>query len=450
MSSGIMPPLSGIMHWHSLLARHAKSLKNTLSKGVKALEDHLSGQPRQVLEPVLVRNTPKQPLHPLARIRQSQNRWYSTARKSIDRSIREFSSQASAHASGLKYDRVALPKSKVGTTLRSLSARTPFASTLRPNLTGGTLGRTAGGYTLGGSGRIGGARHFSHTPAAPAQVVHNVSQAMRAFLISGQKAQYDGISTTTGEKRFRAVSTAHDATMRKLQSIPRATPGSRIEFAINPTITAMTPLSNMVALQDSTCSASFNHLNTDGLLDIISVDFSRALKDLSVILSDLRRLAALGDLPITCENSRLCVHFPGCDSQTVSNLCDELQIQRGSVIQDEAFDAFAGTEIALLFPFAPSNHSMFGSSEFDASRPAIPFDDMLTWSQQSYASTSDFEDILNPDLHASPYTSSRETFTSVRSGSVPSVFASSESDPLEYQGFEGIYRFIQELDATRR
>ena len=41
----------------------------------------------------------------------------------------------------------------------------------------------------------------------------------------------------------------------------------------------------------------------------------------------------------------------------MERLCDELNVGRGTVIQDTAFDAFAGTDIALLFPFAPSEEA---------------------------------------------------------------------------------------------
>src|SRR5205814_15303 len=72
------------------------------------------------------------------------------------------------------------------------------------------------------------------------------------------------------------------------------------------------------------------------------------------ILNDLKRLSSLGDLPITYQSSCLRVHFPGCDADTVEKLAVELGLQRGVIGQDSDFDAFGGTEIALLFPFASS------------------------------------------------------------------------------------------------
>ena len=446
-----MLTLFSIIFRHSLVARHAKSLREALHKVSKALDAQLKGQqpPAQQLEAVLARTAPKQPLHPVARIRQSQSRWYSTARKTFDGAARHFTTSSSGKEAS-RFSRASLPKSKIGTQVYQSSGRAPFASTLRPSLTGGTLGRTAGGYTLG-SGRVGGARYFSHGPASQAQVVQNVSQAVRAFFISGQKAQFDGVSAR-GDKRYKPVTSLQEESGRKMRSLPLATPGSRLEFIINPTITALTSLNPITGYSMSE-QVQADHLNTEGLLDVLSVDFSRALKDLAAVLNDLKRLSALGDLPITYEGSALRVHFPGCDADTVERLCDELSVSRGVVIQDPAFDSFAGTEIALLFPFAPSKEASECESLFEEPPPkytkgrrVISLEDMFTPSSPAYSTQSDsgLEDVVmeNPWLSAAP-----SEYESVQSGS---EYGPHQNDPLEYQGFEGIYRFIEELDSVRR
>ncbi|KAK5114892.1 hypothetical protein LTR62_002051 [Meristemomyces frigidus] len=450
-----MPPVSGLVHWHHYIARNIKTIKAALAKAARAVDAHVSGQPAGKLEPILVRNTPKHPLHPLARIRQNQSRWFSTSRQAVEGSARHFSSSG-AGKSGAKYDRASFPKSVVSTHISKSSGRAPFAHTLRPNLTGGTLGRTAGGYTLGGS-RAGGARYFSHTPAAQAQVVQNVSQAVRAFLIGGQKAQYNGLDAR-GEKRFKAVTGLQHESGRKMKELPRATPGSYVDFRVNPTVTALATMTGVVGFTKSD-TESAAHLNTDGLLDVLSSDFSRALKDLAAVMDDLRRLSSLGDLPITYEGSHLRIHFPGCDADTVSGLCEELNITRGSVFQDEAFDAFAGTEIALLFPFAPAS-DLAGSdtgSLYEAAFPVVPSKyqaidiqslispsiEHLAYSTQSAQSDSDLE----REVVENPWLSTPSGYGSVHSGS---DYESDKHSPLEYQGFEGIYKFIGELDAVRK
>ena len=328
-----------------------------------------------------------------------------------------------------KYSRASFPTSATSTAVSRLTTRAPFASTLRPNLTGGALPRTAGGYTLGG-GRIGGARYFSHTPAAPAQVVHNVSAAVRAFWFSGQKAQFDGMAPS-GEKRYRAVTSLQEETHRKMQSMSRNTPGSYIDFHINPTITALSPLGAAFGADTESCSPS---LNTDGFLDVLSVDFSRALKDLAATMNDLKRLSSLGDLPITLElKSILRVRFPGCDASTVERLCDEVGVQRGVIHQDPEFDSSIGANVALIFPFAPT-------SEHILSSPGGTLRSQIDYDYEAVEAVND-----NPWLEG--YESMEyESDTGSEYFAKPSELR----DTSDYEGLEGIYRFLEECDNARR
>lgn len=401
------------------------------------------------LQPILARTAPKHPLHRVAFLKQSKGRWYTT-HSTISATVKRFTTSAS-RSSGVRFDRSSFPKSRIGDAVTRQSGRAPFASTLRPNLTGGTLGRTAGGYTWG-SGRAGGARYFSHGPAAPAQVISNVSQAVRAFLLGGQKAQFDGVDPQTGEKRFKSVSTLQDKVYRNLNKAPKATPGSYISFDINPTVTALTPLGATKGF-----ASAFAHekdsLNKDGFLDILSIDFSRAVKELAGTLKDLQRLSSLGDLPITYEHSTLKVHFPGCDSGTVEKICDEFGVQRGVITQDEDFDSFAGTEIALLFPFAasrtPSEYSFYEKSVTGRQYP-IDWKLMMTPSVLSsdadhYSTYSEdgmeYDDIVEGNPWSSP---TEEGYESLHMSEVDEFDYHS---PLEYQGIQGIYKFMEQCEA---
>ncbi|KAL4741461.1 NADP-dependent oxidoreductase domain-containing protein [Aspergillus similis] len=281
------------------------------------------------VQPAYARITPQQPINRAAAIRQACSRHYST------RAPGSFATYFKAVVQG---DNTAYRSSRIVGNISRLTNRAPFASTLRPNLTGGTLGRTAGGYVIG-AGRIGGARYFSHGPAAPAQVIHNVS-----------KARFDGIDPITGNKKFKVVSALQDEAERKMTAIPRAAPGSFIDFKISPTITAFG-----LQKQFAPAGAESETLNSEGLLDFLSADFARAFKDFAAILNDLKQLATLGDLPISLQDrSTIRVRFPGCDAETVERLCDEVGVQRGNIGQDADFDIRTGTELALLFPFAPS------------------------------------------------------------------------------------------------
>jgi hypothetical protein len=276
---------------------------------------------------------------------------------------------------------------------------------------------------------------------------------MRAFFISGHKAQFDGL-TPAGEKKFKPVSNLQETTGRKMRSLPRTTPGSWIDFQINPTITALSSLDGVVGYEESTVEVP--HINSDGLIDALSVDFSRALKDLAAVHNDLKRLSVLGDLLITYETTSLRVHFPGCDAQTVERLCQELNVHRGLVSEDPAFSDFVGAEIALLFPMAPSSTSCLSESsciggefyEQNPNRDVIHYDDMMSSvHSDKYSSDSDhgFEDVLDQERPWMPSTPHDQ-----RSFETVSIIESDEYNPLEYQGFEGIYRFIEELDRVGR
>jgi hypothetical protein len=364
-----------------------------------------------------------------------------------------------------KYGRSALPTSRTSQAVSRLTSRTPFASTLRPNLTGGVLCRSAGGYGTG-AGRIGGARYFSHTPAAPAQVVNNVSQAVRAFWLSGQKAQFDGMSARN-EKQFKTVSAIQAKAGQKMCSVPAAAPGSYIDFKVTPTITAVGPLSKIPV--GSTHEQE--SLNNSTVMDMLSVDFARALKDLAVIMNDLQKLSSLGDLSLYLPNSStLRVRFPGCDADTVNRLCEELGIRRGLVYEDEGFNATNGTEMALLFPFAPSHtpsditFSPRAQHGQGRKHMAVDWQDMQSFRQHASARSSnlsitshDFEEV--EAIEENPWLSTPSGYSSLNGSDDedPTVDVDFRHgaqdhalDSSEYEGLEGIYRFLEECDRARR
>jgi len=441
---------------HTMVVKNTKVFKAAWRQAARLIQNRLPEAIRPThaqLQPILVRNAPRHPLHRLALLKQSKGRWYTT-HSTITSTIRRFTS--SAARSGAKFEKSSFPKSRIGTIVTAQAGRAPFSSTLRPNLTGGTLGRTAGGYGWG-SGKAGGARYFSHGPTAPAQVIQNVSQAVRAFLVGGQKAQFDGVDPRNGEKRFKTVTALQDSVNRTLNQVPKATPGSYISFNINPTVTALTPLTVVEGFAPFVQEKQ--SLNNAGLLDVLSVDFSRTVQELAVVLKDLHRLSSLGDLPISYEHTALKVHFPGCDAQSVERICNELEVQQGVVREDEEFDSFIGTDIALLFPFAPSRtpsecefyeepvatwkygqpmmgwESMLSSSLVDS-------EDYSTRSEQSYDEVDDCVTQANPWLSSAP-------------SGYDSVHTSEADDmdlhaPLEYMGVEGMYRFMAQWESRGR
>jgi hypothetical protein len=325
--------------------------------------------------------------------------------------------------------------------------------------------RTAGGYGTG-AGRVGGARYFSHSPAAQAQVVNNVSQAVRAFWLSGQKAQFDGMSPRNN-KQFKSVSAMQEKAGRMMNSVHAAAPGSYIDFKVTPTITAIGPLSNIPTATPK--KQEQGTLNDATVMKMLSVDFARALKDLAIVMKDLQKLSTLGDLPLSLPNdSTLRVRFPGCDADTVNRLCEELNIRRGLVYQDEDFDAFHGTEMALLFPFAPSHapsqrtYSPRRATTTKKKHPPIDWQNMLSPKQQSsprYSTKSttshDFEEV--EAVEENPWLSSPSGYSSLNDLDDGDPAAFFEHDPSAqappssgYEGLEGIYRFLEECERARR
>ncbi len=399
------------------------------------------------LKPVYVRNaTRSQPIHPAAWLRQQKRgtRWYSSSAYShLHTAVRRYLSTGS-HA-GPRFDRSKLPSSNTSRFVAQLTGRAPFACTLRPNLTGGALPRTAGGYTIPGSGRVGGARYFSHTPANSAQVVTNVSQAMRAFWLSGHRARYDGTGPN-GEKRYRAITVAQEEARARMANAMRShTPGSFIDFRLSPTITALSPLG--VAFPYATAEAfgmsvkpqaGAASLHAEGFLDVLSVDFARAVKDLATIMTDLKRLSMLGDLPVTLEHhNTLRVRFPGVDADTVERLCDDVGVQRGVVRQDPDFDVCGGVSVALKFPFAPD--------ESCAKTVTSPGGSL----RSRYSGDSEYEAAFVDEYEQNPWLSDpeEEGYESMS----PPILSSASGDHCseDFEGLEGIYRFIEECDRAR-
>lgn len=419
-------------------------LRVAVSRTTAVVRDKLANAARpfqnQAVQPIPVSaKSGRQSIHPANLVKQQARggaRGFSTnAAKNAHKVVRRY---LSSESGAPRLDRSKLPSSNTSRRVAQFSGRAPFASALRPNLTGGAMPRTAGGYSLGG-----GARYFSHTPTAPAQVVQNVSQAMRAFFLSGQRIRYDGTGPR-GEAQYRAVSVLEDEAMRKLAAIPKFAPGAYVDFQLSPTITAMSPLAAAL-VQASTASGfqaetAIPSLNTEGFLDVLSADFGRALKDLTAIYADLERLSSLGDLPISLESGNLLrVRFPGVDVETVERLCDDIGIQRGIVSQDIGFESATGVRTALKFPFAPDTEKALtspGGSE--RSLKGHELDDISSLGDESFV-----HEAFAYENSEDPWCSETDGYESM------SPPTKSEQHSEEYEGLEGIYRFLEECDKAK-
>lgn len=366
-------------------------------------------------------------------------------------------------------------------------------------MTGGTLSRSAGGYGTG-AGRVGGARYFSHGPAQPAEVISNVSQAVRAFWLNGHKARFDGYNEKTGNKRYRAVSPTQDKANNAFDRHHAHAAGSFIDFKVSPTITAVGPLSTVPRSEeyDSFCSTTEQSLPIsttiadESVMHNLAVDFARALKDLAAVMNDLKHLATIGSLPlILVDPCTLRVRFPGCDRDTVEALCIELDVRRGIVGQDEEFEAQHGADIALRFPFAPSKSASEADLEqiYDGWRPAkrtkrehVDWHGMVSAKQSQVSFDEDFETVSpalksishgqevlgfmnedgeivnNPWLGSARQSDYSSLHPSEHGAEEPIYF---EPDHRQYnlhqsyhetgyEGIEGIYKFIEHCDRARQ
>ncbi|KAL1889408.1 hypothetical protein Cpir12675_005809 [Ceratocystis pirilliformis] len=410
-------------------------LRVAFTKGSRALRTKLGPSTSQVSHTRTITNNARQPTTSYIAQRSQRRvpriKAFNTPKKqpAFLQSLRRYLTTESGVS---RFDRSKFPKSQTATRVAQQSGRAPFCTTLRPNLTGGAIPRSAGGYSLGGGA---GVRYFSHTPASSAQVVNNVSQAMRAFCLSGQRARFDGLDTR-GNPNFRSVSLEDEKKIHNAIKAPRTEPGSFVEFRLSPVVTALTPLASVElnneavdSTQNETIAAST--LNADGVMDGLALDFMRAWRDLSVVFEDLKKFSQLGDLPITLESSNLIrIRFPGVDARTLENICDDLGMQRGVIGEDREFGKSQNSDLALKFPFAP------GMDDTDACG-------ILLSPEHSLSSDNRIQDMFiaegeNPWLSDIEETLSRG-LPPIYAASLPSTgFHCSD----EFDGLSGIYKFI--------
>ncbi|KAF5017152.1 hypothetical protein F66182_10952, partial [Fusarium sp. NRRL 66182] len=127
-----MPPTSG----HLLLPKIWRAARFAYEKTARALKAKLS-EPAQQLQPKLqpaYAHIGRQPISRAAAIRQAQSRRFSTRAGGY---IGSYLRQVSRPANN------AVPNSSVRQMVGRMTSHSPFDTTPRPNLTGGTLGRTA-------------------------------------------------------------------------------------------------------------------------------------------------------------------------------------------------------------------------------------------------------------------------------------------------------------------
>lgn len=386
-----------------------------MKKGVSLLKTRIATaqQTAKALEPIYAKIQVPRNAHHSSLRQKIAGRWYSTSANNMLR---------------FAYD-TAAPRVVRDAPVRSaiagqLKTSSPFGSTLRPMLTGGVMPRTTSGYSLGGVG----ARYFSHSPAAPAQVMSQVSAAMRAFLYSG-KGQMDSHRWRHGGKLGVRAQLAASMALENA-------PGAYVDFDLSPTITCISPLG-----RSSRCS-----IENEEFLEDLSTDLGAMVGALVAINADIRRLSALGDLPVSLAGLNghiLRVHFRGCEKDFVERLCDEVGIKSGVVHEDERFAfAFLAPSLAgagaadwrdMMAANSPPLSSTYSEDGFlDAGLPSSTPPSRISGSD-SLGEDYYFEPAQRPVMVNSPSPG----------------YHSGTNSSADYSGLEGIHRFLAECEEYR-
>ena len=282
---------------------------------------------------------------------------------------------------------------------------------------------------------------------------------MRAFWIQGHRARYDGCDPH-GQKRFAKVSVTQDEglrTMRKAIDLSNAK-GTIVRFRLAPTVTALAGAEQTLA--------------DDSIMHDLASDFARGVQDLAAILSDLTKLKdAYGALPVSWGEGVVSVRFSGCDGKVVEGLCDEVGVRRGVIVEDEgwAVDDDSGDKdvrMALLFPFASSTAPSTAEQNNDHVQAMFTNPPVLKpprtspgLSTRSLTSALDSPSWYDEGFIPSP---PEESVAPSRSFDNHSVLLDSDGTESvsadhtggvatrDYEGVEGIYRFLAECDRARR
>ncbi|KAK6544361.1 hypothetical protein TWF694_001062 [Orbilia ellipsospora] len=290
-----------------------RALRAVVKKGIAVIRDRLpqAGHDLASIEPALARNS-QRIQQPAARIRQQQQHHRSSG------GHQSFSRHYTTHRYGGGGNS---PKTPVRNAVSKITKTTPFASTLRPKLMG-ALPRSMNGYSLGGS-----ARYFSHT-TAPAQVVQQVSAAMRAFALSGADMGYYASKRRSNTDTYvRGQIKMHLAAA----NTDRLAPGAYVDFNIVPRFTCLRE-------NDPVGYTCLDTTTRGGFMDELDVELNSAMRDITRVYQDLQKLSALGELPVTLiQPATLRVHFRGCDADLVTALCDEVGVVTGVIHEDERF-----------------------------------------------------------------------------------------------------------------
>jgi len=244
---------------------------------------------------------------------------------------------------------------------------------------------------------------------------------MRAFVHSGkdQMDSYRRHDNTMGRLGVRAQLAASLA--------QEHAPGAYVDFDLSPTITCL-----------SRFGAARNSLENAEFLESLSADLGAMMGGLVAVNADIRRLSTLGDLPISlvgCAGDVLRVHFRGCDRALVEKLCDEVGVLRGVIHEDEHFmfgllALEGGVDWGEMMNTSAPLSSAYSEDGFDDVGSGDDDLDVIK-SRISGSSLDDYDYYFDPGE---------------RPVVVETPGCSSGSD---YEGLEGVHRFLEQCDEYR-
>ena len=241
----------------------------------------------------------------------------------------------------------------------------------------------------------------------------------------------------------------------------RSRRGATVSFRIAPTVTAFSPSVSTACAASKSFETEFAQSPVLDTATVVALgaDFARALKDFAAVTADLDRLARLGDLPVEVspDGATLRVRFPGCDADAVERLCDEVGVLRGVVREDDAWREDKEVEMALLFPFAPSREeSDDGRYYFEQSKKnGVEWQDMLEPTLSTKSVISEESEATAELIEFNPWDGEGEGYESLGDSDYaendsPRRGSAVRGSVVGYEGIEGIYRFLSEIDGARQ